>query len=147
TPSLWDLVAPSVREVLTASGWLGRPFWLTETGWASDTLGEQGQSDQYAAFLNDWCSGQPSRAWLSRVLFYELIDDATARLPRHGIRRADGSAKPAYDTYRAFIAAHPAPPGRIVPIVLDAFGRGTARFTSELVLANRTQADSALTLT
>jgi hypothetical protein len=103
-PQLWNLVPPSVKEVLTASGWLGKPFWLTETGWASDQLGEPGQATQYTALLNDWFSGVASRAWMSHVFFYELKDSAVP--PLYGLVRSDGSVKPAYTVYQAFITAH-----------------------------------------
>lgn len=103
-PSLWDLVPPSVKEVLTASGWLGKPFWVTETGWASDQLGEPGQATQYTSLLESWFGGAASRAWMSHVFFYELKDPAAP--PLWGVVRPDGSAKPAYTAYQSFIAAH-----------------------------------------
>jgi polysaccharide biosynthesis protein PslG len=104
-PSLWDVVNPSVEEVLRNAGAWGKPFWLTETGWDSANSGETQQASWYGGLLNDWLTGAPERSWLNKVFFYELADGPPPA-PGWGILRADRSARPAYDTYRAFIAAH-----------------------------------------
>lgn len=71
----WD--PPSVREVLRDGGWLGRPFWLTETGCSSggSASGEQAQ----AAFVTGLAAALlgPARvaAWVHKVFFYEIADD------------------------------------------------------------------------
>jgi hypothetical protein len=109
-PELWDAATPSVREVLREGGWQGRPFWLTETGWASDQVGEPRQADYYRGFLEEWLTGRPGRTWIHKVFFYELRDDPTPGIPKWGLLRADRSPKPAFAAYRDFIAAHP-PPG------------------------------------
>jgi hypothetical protein len=106
SPAYWDYISPSVKEVLEASGWLGKPFWLTETGWASDQIGEDAQAAQITGLLNDWATGQQGRAWLSHIFFYELVDDGNAGIPKWGILRSDRTAKPADAAYRAFIVAH-----------------------------------------
>jgi polysaccharide biosynthesis protein PslG len=109
TPTLWDVAAPSVKEVLKHSGWWGRSFWLTETGWQSRDVGEGGQAANYTNVLNGWY-GKSGRGWIDRIFFYEIKDGTSADSPSWGILRPDGSAKPAYDAYRDFIAAHaPAP--------------------------------------
>jgi polysaccharide biosynthesis protein PslG len=105
-PQYWDLVKPSVKEVLVAGGWFGRPFWLTETGWASDVVTEAQQASHYSGLLHDWFTGQPGRDWLSRVFFYELKDDWTGLYPKWGILRPDETRKPSFAAYRDFIAAH-----------------------------------------
>ncbi|HKC26084.1 MAG TPA: dockerin type I domain-containing protein [Thermoanaerobaculia bacterium] len=105
-PAYWDYISPSVKEVLEASGWLGKPFWLTETGWASDQIGEDAQAAQITGLLNDWATSQAGRAWLSHVFFYELVDDGTAGIPKWGILRSDRTAKPAEAAYRSFIVVH-----------------------------------------
>jgi hypothetical protein len=106
-PSLWDAVNPSVKEVLKEAGWWGKPVWLTETGWDAAGAGESQQAAWYGGLLSDWLGGNPNRSWLQKIFFYELADGPPPG-PGWGILRADRSTKPAYDAYRAFIAAHTA---------------------------------------
>lgn len=106
-PELWDSVAPSVREVLEEAGWSG-PFWLTETGWATDRVSEARQASNYTGLLGDWFAGRPGRDWVDKVFFYEIKDaPASFDVPLWGILRVDFSPKPAWAAYRDFIAAHP----------------------------------------
>jgi len=122
-PSLWDVVNPSVEEVLKNAGWWGKPVWITETGWDSTNVGESQQAAWYGGLLNDWLTGNPDRSWLQKIFFYEMVDGPPAGW---GILRADRVPKPAYDTYRAFIAAHTpqqddaAPVGSTFPGVMEA---------------------------
>jgi len=101
-PSLWQYVAPSVREVLENTGWTNKPFWLTETGWESGRVGESWQSVYYRGLLDDWFSSQPGRNWIDKVFFYELKDGPDGSFS-WGILRSDGSSKPAYGAYQGFI--------------------------------------------
>jgi glycosyl hydrolase family 39 (putative alpha-L-iduronidase)/Ig-like domain-containing protein len=103
-PSFWGTAPPSVKEVLRYTGWLGRPFWLTETGWESARVSEARQASYYDGMLADWFGGRTGRDWVAKVFFYEMKDGAAAGSPTWGIVRPDGSPKPAYDAYRAFIA-------------------------------------------
>jgi hypothetical protein len=105
-PGLWNLVAPSVREVLKAANARDKPFWLTETGWESDDVGEARQADHYRGFLDDWLAGG-SRDWVKKVFFYELQDGPDFSW---GVLRPDGSPKPVYAAFRSFIAEHPVAP-------------------------------------
>src|SRR5207249_1849833 len=105
-PDYWDVIAPSVKEVLVATGWLGRPFWLTETGWASDRIGEAQQAQEVSTLLADWASGRADRAWLSRVFLYELRDDGRADIPKWGLLRPDATQKPSFGAWRAFVLSH-----------------------------------------
>jgi hypothetical protein len=111
-PRFWDIVAPSVREVLKEAGvYPDKPFWLTETGWESAARGEAAQLDDYLGFLRDWFTGHEQRSWIDKVFFYELQDP-----PQEftwGLLRPDGSAKSAYHAYRAFVAAWPAEERRL----------------------------------
>jgi hypothetical protein len=104
-PALWQYVAPSVREVLESTGWTGKPFWLTETGWESTRVGESLQAVYYNGLLNDWFTGQPGRNWIDKVFFYEFKDGPDGSYS-WGILRWDGSAKPAYEAYKGFIQNH-----------------------------------------
>jgi hypothetical protein len=123
-PSLWDAVNPSIEEVLREAGW-SKPVWITETGWnTADGASESQQASWIGGLLNDWFSGNPDRSWMQKIFFYELADGPPPG-PGWGILRADRSAKPAYDTYRAFIAAHTsllddaAPDGSTFPSVME----------------------------
>jgi hypothetical protein len=104
-PSRWDILPPSVREVLESTGWSDKPVWLTETGWESSRVGESRQAGYYAGLLNDWLTGRRGQDWISKIFFYEFKDGSDGSYT-WGILRADGSAKPAYTAYQGFIATH-----------------------------------------
>jgi hypothetical protein len=104
-PDLWTIIDPSVKEVLQNTGWWGRPFWLTETGWQSGEVSEATQAAYYTGLLNDWFTGQPGQGWVGQLFFYE-IEDPPGSPSTWGILRADGSQKPAYVAYENFITAH-----------------------------------------
>jgi hypothetical protein len=109
-PALWDLWTPSVKEVLTEAGWLGKPFWLDETGWASKKIGEATQAAHLDGFLAAWFDGVAGRDWLDKLFVYELRDPPASDPNGWGLLRADGSKKPSYEVYSDFIAAHTDPP-------------------------------------
>jgi polysaccharide biosynthesis protein PslG len=104
-PELWTIIDPSVKEVLQNTGWWGRPFWLTETGWQSGEVSEGTQAAYYTGLLNDWFTGQPGQGWVGQLFFYE-IEDPPGSPSTWGILRADGSRKPAYVAYENFITSH-----------------------------------------
>lgn len=105
-PSRWNILSPSVREVLESTGWTSKPVWLTETGWESSQVGESRQAGYYTGLLNDWLTGKRDQDWISRIFFYELKDGPDGGYS-WGILRADGSAKPAYGAYQGFVAGQP----------------------------------------
>ncbi len=105
-PELWDLIPPSVREVLVEAEWLDQPVWLTETGWATNEVGEEQQATYYEGLLSQWLKGDPLRDWIDKIFFYEIQDFAKPDVPLWGILRTDGSEKPAYAAYRDFIDTH-----------------------------------------
>lgn len=107
SPALWDTVAPSVKEVLQYTHWYGRPFWLTETGWATNNLGENFQGTNATRLLSDWFTGAPGRGWIGKIFFYELVDDGSAGIDKFGLLHNDLSSKAGYEAYRSFIATHP----------------------------------------
>ncbi len=115
----WDVVSPSVREVLEEADARGKPFWLTETGWASDQVGPGSQASHYTGLLDRWLTGRPGRDWIAKVFFYELHDDPAAGVPKWGVLDVAGQPKPAYTAYRDFILAHPAAPAD-APLPLQA---------------------------
>ena len=105
-PELWSVVPPSVREVLKHAGWFGKPFWLTETGWQSQPVGETLQATYYGGMLSDWFTNFHGQTWIDKIFFYEMVD-FPPNGTTWGILHADGTPKPAYNVYRAFIAAAP----------------------------------------
>lgn len=105
-PSFWDIITPSVKEVLAVAGAATKPFWLTETGWRSDGAFEASQATFLRGLLDDWLTGRPGRDWVNKVFFYELSDSAGAPDLTWGILRANRSPKPSFFAYRDFIAAH-----------------------------------------
>lgn len=89
-PKLWRFVEPSLREVLDRARWGGR-IWLTETGWASNRVGEHQQAEHLRALA--------SLELCETVFIYEAQDDP--RIPeKWGLLRADGSPKPALAALR-----------------------------------------------
>ncbi len=80
-PDMWNVVEPSVKEVLEYTGWFttGKPFWFTETGLQSNNLSESDQADLYEGLLGDWFSGDESRNWMDKIFFYELRDSVDWR--------------------------------------------------------------------
>jgi hypothetical protein len=105
-PDLWDSVTPSVKEVLKAVGWWGRPFWLTETGWESGSggAGEAKQAAELRGLFDDWTTGQSGRDWVQKIFVYEIQDPAEG--PTWGLRRADGTPKPGWTAYGEVTAAN-----------------------------------------
>jgi polysaccharide biosynthesis protein PslG len=104
SPGLWDLVPPSVREVLKITGWYRvKPFWLTETGWESGAVSEARQGAYLGGLLGDWFG--VNRDWVDKVFFYELQDPPGGST--FGVLRSDGTPKPAYGVFQSFIKAHP----------------------------------------
>lgn len=90
---------PSVQEVLQDEEVDNKPFWITETGWDSDEVGEELQSSYYLEFLK----GMRSRSYINKIFFYEIIDDIRPHIPRWGILYYDYAIKKAYTTYKDFI--------------------------------------------
>ncbi|HEX2252248.1 MAG TPA: hypothetical protein VHQ65_03145 [Thermoanaerobaculia bacterium] len=106
-PGLWDVFPPSLADVLAWSAWDG-PVWLTETGWASDRIGEPQQAEQLAGLLGQWLTGDPGRSWIDKIFVYELRDDGRPGIPLYGLLAADGREKLAFTAYGTFIDAWPA---------------------------------------
>jgi hypothetical protein len=102
-PFMWWLIKPSFREVLNSSPF-GEKFyqvWLTETGWASDRIGEHKQAQYYNGFLKYFTSSEIQFRSLWKVFFYELQDGYG--VPKYGILDSSGSKKLAYHAYKEFI--------------------------------------------
>jgi len=101
----WD--PPSVREILKKRGWLGRPVWLTETGYNSgaDGDGEFSQSLFVSQLFTALYGPYRSVDWVSRVFIYELVDDSRFQA-RWGLvgPEPEHRLKPAYEALRGAAA-------------------------------------------
>jgi hypothetical protein len=106
----WPWDPPNVKQILQNTGWFGKPFWLTETGWESASVGETNQANFYTGLLNDWFTGQANRSWVNKIFFYELSDSTVFPDNSFGIVGPDPSyaPKPSFTAYQSFITAHPA---------------------------------------
>ena len=105
-PTFWSRVAPSVREVLRAAH-AGQPVWLTETGWASNEVGEASQSRFLVGLYSDWFGRPGELPWVRKIFSYELIDDGSVGIPRWGLLRPDRSPKPGYCALATFMSTYP----------------------------------------
>jgi polysaccharide biosynthesis protein PslG len=118
SPYPWD--PPSVRKVLKDAGWLGRPFWLTETGCSSGATGS-GEAAQaaFVANLSQALFG-PERAvsWVHRVFFYEIADDPRFASARFGLLGPppEYAPKPAFDELRRTVAELEADDAEVVRV-------------------------------
>ncbi len=92
----------SVKKIIDQNGGGSKPFWLTETGWTSNEVGEPAQADAYLELLD----GMNARPWFQRVFFYELMDDPNIA-DKWGIVRSDLSLKESYSAYADLIDLRP----------------------------------------
>jgi hypothetical protein len=129
---------PSVRSVLRDEGWLGRPFWLTETGYEAalgDGAGEARQASFVSALLFKLVSTQAEVSWVDKVFIYEAADTGFGLLgarPDLTPRPAMVAYANAVDTFAvedATVLASSVPgslrPGQSVPVALVVRNDGT----------------------
>ncbi|MCX6558346.1 MAG: cellulase family glycosylhydrolase [Candidatus Aminicenantes bacterium] len=102
-----DHLIPAVKQIIEESGQGGKPFWITETGWETSKFSEPMQSLRYLDMLQT----RARKDYPQKIFFYEIIDDPNSANRPFGILRSNGEAKPAYDTYRDFIAGLIPDPG------------------------------------
>lgn len=115
----WD--DPSVKKILQQAGWFGRPFWLTETGLASNRYGTNDQAGFFHNLLQDWFRPGTDLNWMDRIFFYEAADDPSG--DAYGILgpAPDYAPKPAYSTYSWFISNAEVDDARILSAGVPAF--------------------------
>ena len=101
-----DQLIPAVKRIIEESGQGGKPFWITETGWNTSKFSELMQSLRY----QDMLLTRARKDYPQKIFFYEIIDDPNSTMP-FGILRSNGEAKPAYNTYRDYIAGLIPDPG------------------------------------
>jgi hypothetical protein len=82
----------------------GKELWLTETGWRTDTQGENFQATMYW----EMCEAIEAREHIGKVFFYQLSDGPEPE--QWGIiRYPDNSRKPAFAQYQSYISGSTPP--------------------------------------
>jgi hypothetical protein len=92
----------SMYNHIVSIGYGKKPIWVSESGWASDDIGEQTQADN----LTDMLEGVAARPWIKKFFWYQIWEGPTDRA---GLLREDETRKPAWYAYRDYTAANPAP--------------------------------------
>jgi polysaccharide biosynthesis protein PslG len=92
-----------VQRIIERRGQGGKPFWLTEFGWRSTSVGQ----DRQTGYLISTLRGAPKRHWISRMFIYELRD--SPKEPGFGLMSYAGQPKPSYTAVRGFIHGAPVP--------------------------------------
>lgn len=95
-----DGTIPSVRGILEEVGMDTKPFWITETGWNTNSFTEAEQGENYLEILRK----RATEDFPQKIFFYEIMDDPAAGIDPWGILRSDMSEKPAYGIYKGYIA-------------------------------------------
>ncbi len=114
----WQPYRTTVREVLQATGWWGRPFWLTETGVESGRAGWTPQAEFYEQIVRDWLGPSPRARWMERVFFYQIHDPPAPDTSTFGILGSwpDLERKSAYFAYANAIASTPFVDGEVLAV-------------------------------
>lgn len=102
-----DGFIPSVRSIIEEAGQGGKPFWITETGWHTNKYSETMQANRYLDMLYA-CA---RKNYPHKVFFYEIIDDFHPGVEPFGILHSNMEVKPAYNTYKDYIAGLLPDPG------------------------------------
>jgi Glycosyl hydrolase catalytic core len=92
----------TMHNFIVNLGYGNKPIWITESGWASDNIGEQTQAD----YLTGMLAGMSSRPWAKKFFSYQIWEGPTDRA---GLLHQDETPKLAWYAYRDYTAAHPAP--------------------------------------
>jgi hypothetical protein len=99
---------PAVREVMVRNG-DHRPLWLTESGWSTSTV--RGAASYYngvseadqARFLREQATLVKRWPYVKALIWFNLLDrgsDRSSLVNNFGLRRVNGTAKPAWATFR-----------------------------------------------
>jgi hypothetical protein len=102
-----DALIPAVKAIVQQSGQGDKPFWITETGWNTRKYSETMQANRYLDMLH----ARARKGYPDKVFFYEIIDDPKPAVDPFGILRSNLEAKPAYNTYKDYIAGLLPDPG------------------------------------
>jgi polysaccharide biosynthesis protein PslG len=90
---------PSLRSVLEDAGEGDKEIWVTEFGGAVDEVGEAHQAKLVEAALRLW----PTYPWAGALLVYTYRDRSTDH--RYDLAPPDGRRRPAWEAFRAGVAA------------------------------------------
>jgi exo-beta-1,3-glucanase (GH17 family) len=96
------------RQVALAHG-ANQPFWITEIGWSTANTPDSVTEAAQAANIRD-AVARAERDWGSFVahIFVYTWDRSGSntgdREANYGLRRADGTSKPAWDTLKALVS-------------------------------------------
>jgi len=134
----WD--PPSVRAVLQDAGWLGRPFWLTETGCSSGASGsgEAAQAAFVANLTQSLFGPDRSVTWVHAVFFYEIADDPRYAWAALGLLGPppDYRRKQSFDELRRVAAELEADDAEVVGLDVPDWLPPGAQATATVVLRN-----------
>ena len=110
----WDFSRIELIRWATTARGAARPIWMTELGWSTADTADSVTEAQQATFLRD-AVARAAAEWpyVERIFVYTWTKDRPDRTDReanYGLRRADGSYKPAWAALRDVIGgAAPAP--------------------------------------
>lgn len=102
-----DKFIPAVKTIIQESGQENKPFWITEVGWNTSKYSEIMQSNRYLDMLHT----RARKNYPQKVFFYAIIDDPNPAVLPWGILRRNLEHKPAYSTYKDYIAGLIPDPG------------------------------------
>ena len=102
-----DKLIPAVKKIVEESGQGNKPFWITETGWNTSQYSEAMQANRYLDMLHT----RARKNYPHKVFFYEISDDPRPSVLPWGILHSNLEAKPAYNTYKDYIAGLLPDPG------------------------------------
>jgi hypothetical protein len=89
-------------NTIVSLGYGNKPIWITESGFASDNIGDEAQG----VYLTEMLAGMASRPWWKKFFWYQIWEGPT---DRSGLLYQNEAPKPAWYFYRDYTAAHPAP--------------------------------------
>ena len=93
---------PELHAKLESAGFGDRPIWITEVGAPTGTSDRAVSPEHQAEILGDALTTARSLPWVAHTFVYsyqDRSDDDTDPEANFGLRRADGSTKPAWDTF------------------------------------------------
>lgn len=102
-----DKFIPAIKTIIEESGQGSKPFWITETGWNTSRYSETMQANRYLDMLHT----RARKNYPHKVFFYEMNDDPLPSVLPWGILRRNLEPKPAYKTYKDYIAGILPDPG------------------------------------
>ena len=104
TPTSMDTVRAELNAIPAAKG---KPFWVTEFGWATggNPSGDWKTTEaNQASWLGSAIDSMKARGDVAAVVVYQMVDGSTSDTSssemHYGLLRTDGTAKPSYDVIK-----------------------------------------------